>query len=181
MIEKSIEFCVDTLSERALPHAGFSCRTGGCYRPDATAWAVFALAAVEAREDLVQSARSRLAADQMGDGRVSVSPDYPQAFWPTPLAVIAWHGSPTHREPRLRALEFLLATTGKHFEKRDDSVTAHDTELRGWPWIGDTHSWVEPSSMVLLSLELAGYGDRVEYPTAGGDYRFGSDRIRARR
>ncbi len=159
MIEKSIEFWVEKLTRRTLPNGGFSGRPGGHYRPDATAWAVLVLAAVGAREDLVQSARSRLAADQMEDGRVSVSPDNPQAFWPTPLAVMAWHGSSTHREPQARALEFLLATTGKHFEKIDDFVLGHDTAIRGWPWIGDTHSWVEPSSMVLLALELTGNGD----------------------
>lgn len=159
MIEKSIELWVETLSERALPNGGFSGRTGGHYRPDATAWAIFVLAAVGAREDLVQSGRSRLAADQMEDGRVSVSPDCPQAFWPTPLAVIAWHGSPTHREPQSRALKFLLTTTGKHFERKDESMYGHDSAIKGWPWIEDTHSWVEPSSMVLLALELTGNGD----------------------
>jgi hypothetical protein len=159
MIKKSIEFGVETLSQRALPNGGFSGRTGGGYRPDATAWAILALVAMGSRENLVQLARSQLGADQMQDGRVSLSPDYPEAFWPTPLAVIAWQGSLAHRVPQLSAVKFLLDTTGKHWVKRDDSVFGHDTSIRGWPWIGDTHSWVEPTAMVLLALELTGYSD----------------------
>lgn len=159
MIEKLLDVLIKPLSERALLDGGFSGRIGGRYRPDATAWAALALAAVGVQEDLTQSARSRLAADQMEDGRLSVSPGYPQAFWPTPLAVIAWHRSPAHRESQSRALDFLLGTTGKHWKKRSDSPVGHDTAIRGWPWIEGTHSWVEPSSMVLLALELTGHGD----------------------
>lgn len=154
-----MESLVLTLSERALPNGGFSGQTGGGYRTDATAWAILALVAVGSRKNLVQLARSQLAADQMQDGRVSLSPDHPKVFWPTPLAVIAWQGSFAHRVPQLRALKFLLDTTGKHWVKRDDPVLGHDTSIRGWPWIGDTHSWVEPTAMVLLALELTGYGD----------------------
>lgn len=159
MIEQAIESLVVTLSQRALPNGGFSGRTGSGYRPDATAWAILALAAVGSKKNFVQLARSKLAAYQMGDGRVSLSPDHPKAFWPTPLAVIAWQGSLAHSVPQLRALKFLLDTTGKHWVKRDDSVFGHDTSIRGWPWIEDTHSWVEPTAMVLLALELTGYGD----------------------
>jgi hypothetical protein len=139
LIEQAVESLVLTLSQRALPNGGFSGRTGCGYRPDATAWAILALVAVGSRKNLVQLARSQLAAEQMQDGRVSLSPDHPQAFWPTALAVIAWQGSLAHRLHQLRALKFLLDT--------------------GWPWIGDTHSWVEPTAMVLLALELTGYGD----------------------
>jgi hypothetical protein len=142
LIEQAVESLVLTLSQRALPNGGFSGRTGCGYRPDATAWAILALVAVGARKNLVQLARSQLAADQMQDGRVSLSSDHPQAFWPTALAVIAWQGSLAHRVPQLLAVKFLLDTTGKHWVNRDDSVFGHDTSIRGWPWIGDTHSTV---------------------------------------
>jgi hypothetical protein len=95
----------------------------------------------------------------MEDGRVSLSKDHPQAFWPTTLAVLAWHGSPAHRKSQSRGIEFLLSTTGQHHKKRDDSPVAHDTALRGWPWIGETHSWVEPTSLALLALEISGNGE----------------------
>lgn len=150
---------IEKLSERALPTGGFCSRNGSGYRTDATAWAAVALATLGMREDLVQSARSRLAEDQMEDGRLSVSPNHPQAFWPTPLAILAWHASPSHREPQSRALEILLATAGKHWKKSEDAVICNDPSIRGWPWIENTHSWVEPTAVVLMALDLTGYGD----------------------
>jgi hypothetical protein len=95
----------------------------------------------------------------MEDGRLSVSPNHPQAFWPTPLAILVWHASPSHREPQSRALEFLLATAGKHWKKGEDAVIYHDPSIIGWPWIEDTHSWVEPTAVVLMALDVTGYGD----------------------
>jgi hypothetical protein len=99
----------------------------------------------------------------MEDGRLSVSPNHPQAIWPTPLAILAWHASPSHRESQSRALEFLLATGGKHWKKGEkgaDAFVGHDPFLRGWPWIEGTHSWVEPTAVVLMALDLTGYGDQ---------------------
>jgi hypothetical protein len=159
MLEKIVEPLVHTLSERALPEGGFSNQSGGAYRPDTTAWATLALTAVKARRDLIESARGRLAADQMEDGRVSLSPKHPQTFWPTPLVVLAWHGSPKHRLAQQRAIQFLLRTTGKHFKKKNNSVIGHDSSIRGWPWIWNTHSWIEPTAMALLALELTGCGN----------------------
>jgi hypothetical protein len=72
---------------------------------------------------------------------------------------LAWHGSTAHREPQSRGIGFLLYTTGLHFKKGIDSPVAHDTALRGWPWIGETHSWVEPTSLALLALEITEKGE----------------------
>jgi hypothetical protein len=73
--------------------------------------------------------------------------------------VLAWHHSPAHHESQRKGLEFLLATTGKHWQKKKDSPVGHDTALRGWPWIEETHSWVEPTALVLMALSLNGKGD----------------------
>lgn len=164
MSEKLIIDTIKRLSECALPAGGFCSRNGGDYRPDATAWAGLALTSLGVREDLVQSARSRLAAGQMEDGRISVSPKHPETFWPTPLAILVWHGSPSYSESRSRALRFLLATSGKHWKKGKDASLGHDTNIRGWPWIGDTHSWVEPTALVLMVLDLTGcaYHERAQ-------------------
>ena len=35
----------------------------------------------------------------------------------------------------------------------------HDTELTGWSWAADTHSWLEPTCMFVLGLRAAGYGE----------------------
>jgi hypothetical protein len=146
------------LSERALPTGGFSGRPGGQYRPDATAWAVLALADHEPSAEMVARARGRLAADQQSDGRVAIRPEHPDAAWPTYLALLAWQGSSAYREARLRATGFLLGLSGMHWPATADSPVGHDTSIRGWPWITDTHSWVEPTSLAILALEAAGHG-----------------------
>jgi hypothetical protein len=145
--------------DRALPDGGFPSKPGGKYRPDATAWAVLAFSAAGVQEDLTRRARAKLAASQMDDGRLSLSQDYPNTFWPTALAILAWQNAPRHLESQMRGVDFLLATAGKTVEKTDDSIVADDTALRGWPWIEETYSWVEPTSLVLLSLEATGKGN----------------------
>lgn len=147
---------IEKLSIRACSDGGFVDRPGGGYRPDATAWAVIAIKASGGLEDLANTARERLRKDQMKDGRVCVIPDYRKAYWPTALAVMAWHGSPEYLDSQSSAIQFLLSKSGKHWKKRPDSILGHDPAIKGWPWIENTHSWVEPTSLVLLSLEVAG-------------------------
>jgi len=147
------------LRGRALPGGGFQNREGGDFRPDATAWAVVALRALGAEVELQEAARQRLAAWQLADGRVSLSPDHPESFWPTPLAILAWQGSPAYLTAQGRAAAFLLATTGLHWLKKTDSPFGHNTGLSGWPWTDQTHSWVEPTVLAVIGLEVAGYGN----------------------
>jgi len=149
---------LELLQQRARRDGGFSNLEGGEYRTDATAWAILALNAAGVKPDWIERARARLAISQQSDGRVCISTDHLEAFWPTPLAVLAWHGSPAYREPQSRAVHFLLATTGRHWVKGSDSPLAHDPSVQGWPWIAETHSMVEPTSLCLLALRVAGQG-----------------------
>jgi hypothetical protein len=148
---------IDALDERVLMSGGFAARIGGGYRVDATAWAILALKAAGAQPDLFEHARARLAADQLGDGRISVSSDQPDAFWPTSLVILAWHGSPAYREPGSRAIDFLIKTTGRHWTRLPNAPVEHNTAIKGWPWIANTHSWVEPTALSLIALHVAGY------------------------
>jgi hypothetical protein len=36
--------------------------------------------------------------------------------------------------------------------------------LKGWPWVGETHSWVEPTATAVMALRVTGHGphDRVK-------------------
>jgi hypothetical protein len=34
----------------------------------------------------------------------------------------------------------------------------HDTAIKGWPWIENTHSWIEPTSLSILALKDCGHG-----------------------
>lgn len=147
------------LEQRALDDGGFWSRPGGQYRPDATAWAILALDSAGHSPDLVREGRSRLAKGQMEDGRVPLSPFTLDAFWPTSLALLAWHGSGVHLEQTRRGGNFLLNTTGIHFEKTSEVPVGHDPYILGWPWVGNTHSWVEPTSLCMIALQVAGYGE----------------------
>ena len=154
--------CAETLRNRSLEEGGFPIYPGGTFRTDATAWAVLALALTSssARDhDIVDSGRSRLAVSQLEDGRVSVSPSDPGSFWPTSLAILAWHGSSKYVKHSSCATDFLLQTSGMHWEKDENSPLAHDTSIQGWPWTHGTHSWVEPTSLSILALRIAGKGD----------------------
>jgi len=169
------------------PQGGFASQAGGGYRADATAWAAVALAAVALGPDLLQTARARLAAAQLADGRVSLSPQHPEAFWPTSLAIFAWHQAADYGEAQARARRFLLATTGHHWRRQPDDPYEHDPSLQGWPWIAATHSWVEPTALAILALRITGDGEHervkegarllLDRQLPGGGWNYGNTRI----
>jgi hypothetical protein len=178
---------IEEIRKRSLPDGGFALQPGSQYRPDATAWAVMALQLWGLPADLLRPARARIAAEQDGDGRIAIAPGHAQAFWPTSLAVFAWHGRPEFEEPRSRAVSFLLRTTGTHFKKEPENPTSHDTSLRGWPWTTDTHSWVEPTSLSIAALRIEGCGthERVgegvrllmDRQLASGGWNYGNTKV----
>jgi hypothetical protein len=158
MQNKPIAKHIDRLWERGLPEGGFAAKIGGNYRPDSTAWAVLALSAAGTKDNHLEPSRARLVDSQLKDGRVCALPEFPDTYWPTPLAILAWQGSQYQLEAQLHAIEFLIHTTGLHWKRRDDSPVANDPGIQGWPWIANTHSWVEPTAISLIALERAGYG-----------------------
>ena len=151
------------LARRALPEGGFVDRPRGQFRVDATAWGILASRALGSSQEVVETHCSRLVREQGEDGRLRVSPHHPESYWPTALAILAWEGSPESEAAQSLAIQFLLNTTGVHFPKKPESPSAHDTALKGWPWIEDTHSWVEPTATCVMALRMGGYGrhDRV--------------------
>jgi hypothetical protein len=72
--------------------------------------------------------------------------------------ILAWQDSPVSQVAQSRAVSFLLETTGIHFPRKPDAPWAHDTILKGWPWINDTHSWVEPTATCVMALRATGHG-----------------------
>jgi hypothetical protein len=152
------------LMRRALPSGGFAGKTGGQFQVDLTAWGILALAACEGSAELVDQSRHLLIREQLHDGRLCVNKTHPASYWPTPLAILAWQDSASCREAQQRAIRFLLETTGFHFPRTSDVPSAHDTLLKGWPWVGDTHSWVEPTAMGIMALKTTRHEhhDRVK-------------------
>ncbi len=152
------------LLRRALPSGGFSGRHGGQFQVDSTAWGILALTACDGSAELLDQSRRLLIREQLQDGRLCVNKSHPASYWPTPVAILAWQDSQSCREAQQRSVRFLLDTTGFHFPRESDSSSAHDSQLKGWPWVGDTHSWVEPTAIGIMALKTAGHGyhDRVK-------------------
>jgi hypothetical protein len=152
------------LLRRALPGGGFSDRAGGQFQVDSTAWGILAVKACGGPEELLDQSRHLLLREQLPDGRLCVSNSHPVSYWPTSLAILAWQDSLPCREAQQGAVRFLLDTTGFHFARESDAPLAHDSLLKGWPWIGETHSWVEPTAMAMMALRVTGHGhhDRVK-------------------
>ena len=154
----------EEFSRRLLSDAGVSDQVQGKFRIDATAWAIIALSALKESPLLIDRCRARLRSEQGNDGRVWVSRENPDSFWPTALAVLAWQHAPDFADAQKRAVKFLLETTGVHYRSKVREVAGHDATLKGWPWVANTHSWVEPTVLGVMALNAVGYGqhDRVQ-------------------
>ena len=161
MTQNNFNSHLKILINRVLPDGGFAQQPGSIYCPDATAWAVMALDVAGEHTGLINPARSRLAAGQGPDGRVTTSKEHPDSFWPTSPAVLAWQGSIPHQEAMQKAVSFLLQSAGSVWEKRADSIFAHDPSVPGWSWNDNAFSWVEPTSLGILALASAGQGEHA--------------------
>jgi hypothetical protein len=154
----------EEFSRRLLSDGGVADRATGKFRIDTTAWAILTLSALKESPILIDRCRARLRSEQGNDGRVWVSRENPDSFWPTALAVLAWQDAPACTDAQQRAIKFLLETTGVHYRSQPSEVAGHDAGLKGWPWVANTHSWIEPTVLSVIALKAAGYGrhDRVQ-------------------
>ena len=157
LADKIIEATLSTIRNRSLTDGGFALYAKEMFRPDATAWAVLALEAYAGNKDLIIPACQRLTRSQLSDGRVPVIEDYPESYWPTALALLAWKKVSGFEREAESAAQFLLNTTGQLWPRKKDTVFGHDTSIKGWPWIENTHSWIEPTSLAVLALKACGY------------------------
>ena len=146
------------LEGRFVEGVGFPNRPGGGFRPDATSWAILALEAAGNASGIAGKARRLLVNAQSEDGRVCIWPQDPDAYWPTPLAVLAWCGAPEYGGPRNKAIRFLLESDLIGVLDGPQAGESHDVTIRGWPWTVKAHPWVEPTAYVLMALRACGYG-----------------------
>jgi hypothetical protein len=146
---------VSALRRQVLDRDTPSQMAGWC-RPNALAWAILALQNSGLSLGELRSAREKLCAHQQPDGRLAVSPDHPEASWPTPIAVLAWEQDPEFRAAQAKAIAFLLKNAGYPIPAKKDSPFSHNTALKGWPWIDGTHSWVIPTAFTVLALRVTG-------------------------
>ena len=116
---------------------------------------------VVADDSIVRPAADWLASIQNQDGSLGLSAGQPSPCWTTPYALLLWNALTGYEKPRRRAATWLLQQKGRTSPAASDPdhVIGHDTTLRGWPWVADTHSWLEPTAISVLALCREGYGD----------------------
>lgn len=129
--------------------------------PVATSWAILACLSSGIKKEEIKTAQAYLSAIQREDGRICIDEHYTGAFWPTALSILAWQGASDYRKQHNNAIQFLLNTTGKHYAKKSDDAAGHDPSIHGWPWIENTHSWIEPTALSILALKIAGHAEHV--------------------
>jgi len=158
----SLDSCLKTMAARQTEEGSFLSREGGYPRPDATAWGILGLKTAGGFEENILKARQSLGAVQLESGAVPVDREHPQSAWPTPLALLAWHGWKDGAKQVENALGFL--TTPPVRPAKNTSVDiGMNTQLVGYSWIDGTSSWVEPTSMAIFALERFGKkNDRVD-------------------
>ena len=81
-------------------------------------------------------------------------------------------GYTTHRE---RAARWLLDQEGVAIPNlaAPERTVGHDTAIVGWPWVADTHSWLEPTAVAILALRREG---KVDHPRVREGLRLIRDR-----
>ena len=164
MLRSSIKQIVHKeLSSRLLPDGGILNQSGGQFHVDATAWGILAFRGAGGEQAILERHCARLMREQGEDGRVWVHREHSESYWPTALAILAWQDSLPSQAAQGRAIRFLLETTGVHRPRRSDELASHDPLIKGWPWVGGTHSWIEPTALAVIALKATGYGqhDRV--------------------
>jgi len=157
----SLKTSIEKILSRQTAEGGFVQRQGGISRPDATAWSILSLAGERCYREIIEKACRWLAQKQLVDGRVPISDGCRESCWPTSLAVLAWKKSGGFEKEIKQAKRFLLENRGRHFPKEKNSPIGHDTSIRGWSWMANMHSWIEPTSMAIISLKAVGFTEQA--------------------
>lgn len=126
------------------------------------AWTALALAGA-GDLDAASRAAEWLASLQQSNGSVGVSATQPDPRWPTSLALLAWctlqrlSGRELYKRQVAAAAQWALGEKGLANPRWVH--LGHNTELVGWSWAANTHSWLEPTCMFVLGLKAGGYAD----------------------
>jgi hypothetical protein len=155
------------LLDRRSRSGAWSYRAGGVPGVEPTALAILGLIATENISSPVddraasREAAASLTAIQREDGSLPASTDPSMPGWATPYAVLSWGGLGGFEVERRRACNWLLGIEGRPLPSSGEggSVVGHDPTLIGWPWVAETHSWLEPTALAILALCREGLGD----------------------
>jgi Squalene-hopene cyclase C-terminal domain len=149
------------LLESQNPDGGWGYAQGDASTVEATAAVVMAAIAMAGRgEPTLSGAREGalqwLRGAQHRDGGWGLQADDDESGWQTAWAVLALAGSGGDEDAVARGVGWLLAVKtiefGKDAMQKADQALGIDLGLRGWPWLPDQASWVEPTALAVLAL-----------------------------
>ena len=149
------------------PRGNWGYKVGGTPAVEPSVLAALALMATDVEEIAARDfASARATADwiasvQHRDGSLPVCEDIGSPGWTTPHALLLWHAVPGFEEASRAARAWLLGLQGKTLprEEKIAGVIGHDATAHGWPWVENTHSWVEPTALATLALCRLGLKD----------------------
>ncbi len=104
-----------------------------------------------------------LAGLQASDGSVGVRAAETQPCWPTSLAVLTWvalheYGSSRPYQSLIdRSVHWIVSHQGVTLPR--NGKDGHDSTLEAWPWVDETHTWVEPTALHVMALKAIGQGN----------------------
>jgi len=157
--EPWIEPARRTLLERRAKRGGWGYRQHGEAFVEPTVLASLALLATDVDDPsrgLAREAADWLARIQQPNGSLGPSAELTAPGWGTAYAVLLWTALGTHQAQRKRAVEWLLGLSGTTLPIEKRGVAGHDTSIRGWPWVANTHAWLEPTALAVLALRREG-------------------------
>lgn len=157
---------IHSILDRLEDPANWGYSAGEAPASEPVALAALALAG-HGRRAAAERAARWLIDIQQTNGSLGISATESSPQWPTSLAILAWRAvfgvtaggsnsvpaKPEHH-PTIRAMDWLLSSSGEAVNKSTDA--AHDSTLRGWSWVQETHSWLEPTAFALLALKACG-------------------------
>jgi hypothetical protein len=120
------------------------------------------LDAKQSRDEIRRSA-DWLASLQSLDGSLGLSKTLPTPGWATPYGALLWAALGGYWSHRERAARWILDQEGVSMPNIAvcERTVGHDTSIVGWPWVANTHSWVEPTAVAILALRREG---QAEHP-----------------
>lgn len=154
------EQCTQRLLAAQHESGGWPYRLAHDPASEPTALACLALRDSTEHRAVMRRGLEWLASLRQADGGAALTAQISQPRWATALVYLAWHQCAASDQVdfstiQANSLKWLLANKGKTFTS-NPALYGHDTQLTGWPWVADTHSWVEPTAYAILALRAAG-------------------------
>jgi hypothetical protein len=143
----------DFLLNSRLPGMGWGYTAGASQAfPEPTCYTLLALDGTDFAADEPLAWLSGLV---QPDGRLFLPGD-DMPNWATSLLVITLTRLGRMAELRDASLQWLIEWQGNTLD--DSAIVSVDAGIAGWPWISDSFSWVQPTSLGALALKLCGLG-----------------------